>query len=118
MNREQATDYQGFVAELGLLAAVESELCGHPVAAGTWELICRTIDASAAILDESQRAPRQGDSDDGRALLVDRPDANRWTSLLATGASLFGPAPWWPKTTVSLESILLGSMARGRSRRR
>ena len=110
INREQASDYQAFVAELGMLAAVEADLGGRPLTADTWQLLCQTVDASAAMLDESQRAPRQGDSDEGRALLVDPPEVNRWTLLLATGASLFGPAPWWPKPAACLVSILLGSM--------
>ncbi len=124
MNREQASDYQGFVAELGMLAAVEADVSGHPLTADTWQRLCSTVDASAAVLDESQRAPRQGDSDEGRALLVDPPETNRWASLLATGASLFGSAPWWPTTNATLESTLLGSLTdrppivRGRARQR
>jgi hypothetical protein len=124
MNREQATDYQGFTAELGMLAAVEASASGHALTVDTWERLCLTVDASAALLDESQRAPRLGDSDDGRALLVDPPDTNRWTSLLAVGASLFGSAPWWPRPEVTLLSTLLGSLTdrpptvRGRARQR
>lgn len=110
INRELATDYQGFVTELAMLAAVEAEVSGCPLAADTWQRLCRTIDASAAMLDEGQRAPRQGDSDEGRALIVDPPDVNRWTSLLATGAALFGSTPWWPKTEPNLMSILLRSL--------
>jgi hypothetical protein len=110
MNREQATDYQGFVAGLGMLAAVEAGASGHPLTVDTWRRLCLTVDASVALLDESQRAPRQGDSDDGRALLVDPPETNRWTSLLAAGASLFGSAPWWPRAEATLMSTLLGSL--------
>ena len=110
INREQATDYQGFTAELGILAAVEASAGGHALRVDTWERLCLTVDASAALLDESMRAPRQGDSDEGRALLVDPPDTNRWMSLLAVGASLFGPAPWGPSPEASLLSTLLGSL--------
>ncbi|MGP8149122.1 MAG: alginate lyase family protein [Acidimicrobiales bacterium] len=110
MNREQASDYQGFVAELGMLAAVEADLSGHPLSADTWQLLCSSVDATAAVLDESERAPRQGDSDEGRALLVDPPGTIRWASLLATGASLFGSAPWWPTTHATLMSTLLTSL--------
>ena len=53
-------------------------------------------DALAAIVDVRLRPPRQGDGDDGHGLLLDGPDYDRWTSLLATGATLFGPAAWWP----------------------
>ncbi len=33
IGRELASDYQGFVAELGLLAAVEAEAAGYPLSA-------------------------------------------------------------------------------------
>ena len=36
VNRELGTWYHGFVAELGLLAAVEAGAAGHPLAADTW----------------------------------------------------------------------------------
>ena len=114
INREQASDYQGFVAELGMLAAVEADMSGHPLTDDTWQLLSRTVDASAALLDQSRRAPRQGDSDEGRALLVDPPATNRWTSLLAAGASLFGSADWWPSYNVTLLSTVLSSVT-GRS---
>jgi hypothetical protein len=53
-------------------------------------------DALAAVVDVRLRPPRQGDADDGHGLLLDEPGYDRWASLLATGAALFGPAPWWP----------------------
>ncbi|MGP8151513.1 MAG: heparinase II/III family protein, partial [Acidimicrobiales bacterium] len=111
LDREQAFDYHGFVAELGVLAAVEAGVFGQPLSDDTWRRLCRMIDAAASVVDESQRAPRQGDSDEGRALVVDAPDVNRWTSLFSTGAALFDPAPWWPKTTPSMMSVLLGSLS-------
>jgi hypothetical protein len=111
LDREQAFDYHGFVAELGVLAAVEADVFGQPLSDDTWRRLCRMIDAAASVVDESQRAPRQGDSDEGRALVVDAPDVSRWTSLLSTGAALFDPAPWWPKTTPSTMSVLLGALS-------
>jgi Heparinase II/III-like protein len=53
-------------------------------------------DAMAAVVDVRLRPPRQGDADGGHGLLLDGPGYDRWASLLATGAALFGPAPWWP----------------------
>jgi hypothetical protein len=53
-------------------------------------------DALAAVVDVRLRPPRQGDADDGHGLLLDGPSYDRWASLLATGAALFGPASWWP----------------------
>lgn len=96
VNRELASDYHCLVAELGLVAAVEAEAGGHPLGADTWALLGRAVDAAAAMVDERAGPPRQGDGDDGRALLVDAPEDNHWRSLLAAGAGLFGPLPWWP----------------------
>jgi hypothetical protein len=53
-------------------------------------------DAMAAVVDERLRPPRQGDGDDGTALLLDDPAYDRWAALLSTGAALFGSLPWWP----------------------
>ena len=56
------------------------------------------VDSAAALLDERLRPPRQGDDDEGRALLLDAPAPNRWPSLLALGEALFGRLDWWPRT--------------------
>ena len=53
-------------------------------------------DSAAALVDERLRPPRQGDSDEGRGLLLDAPAANRWPSLLALGDALVGRLDWWP----------------------
>lgn len=110
VDREQAFDYHGLVAELGLVAAAEAEAAGHPVDAATWTRLCQMVDVVAATLDRAGGAPRYGDSDDGRALVVDDPAANRWRSLLAVGAAVFGPLPWWPPTSPGGLSILIGSL--------
>ncbi|HET9556987.1 MAG TPA: alginate lyase family protein [Actinomycetota bacterium] len=96
LNRELATGYHGLVLELGLAAALEGELTGHPVGGQAWDSLRRMTDALAAVVDVRLRPPRQGDTDDGHGLLLDEPGYDRWASLLATGAALFGPAPWWP----------------------
>jgi hypothetical protein len=110
INREMASDYQSFVAELGLLAVVESEFAGHPVDPATWQRLCATVDSGAALLDATLRPPRQGDGDEGRALLLDAPVANRWPSLLAVGEALFGRLGWWPQTVPDAASLLIGAM--------
>jgi Heparinase II/III-like protein/Heparinase II/III N-terminus len=115
LNREQASDYHGFVVELGLLAAVEADACGHPLDAATWELLARMLDCGAAVLDCALQPPRQGDSDEGRALVLDDPEANRWSTLIATGAALVGPAPWWPRAPESVTSTLVASIASARA---
>ena len=96
VNRELATDYHRFVTELALLSAVEAEQAGHPLSEATWTRLCRMVDAAAAIADDQLKPPRQGDGDDGRALLVDAPAGNPWCSFLATGAAIFGALAWWP----------------------
>jgi hypothetical protein len=112
LNREQAFGYQGFVAELGLVAAVESQAAGAPLGHGTWEILCRMVDATAAVLDRAGGPPRYGDSDDGRALVLNGSNTNRWASLLATGAAIFGRLPWWPAATPDLQSVLLSALLR------
>ena len=75
INRELASDYHPFVAELGFLAAVEAEVSGHPLSPQVWRRLAAMADSAAALLDERMRPPRQGDSDEGRALLLDPPAA-------------------------------------------
>jgi hypothetical protein len=96
LNRELATEYHGFVLELCLAAALEGEAAGHPLGVAVWEPILRMTDALAAVVDGRLCPPRQGDGDDGHGLLLDPPGYDRWASLLATGAVLFGSLPWWP----------------------
>jgi hypothetical protein len=97
LNRELATDYHALVLELSLVAALEGEATGHSLGPESWEWICRMTDAIAAIVDERLQPPRQGDSDDGTALLLDDPGYDRWRSLLATGEALLGAMDWWPR---------------------
>ncbi|MDQ6616345.1 MAG: heparinase II/III family protein [Actinomycetota bacterium] len=96
INRELASEYHCFVAELGLVASLEAAVAGHPLSRATTARLCQMVDAAAAIVDERLVGPRQGDGDDGRALVLDRPDASRWEALLALGASRYGALDWWP----------------------
>jgi hypothetical protein len=111
VNRELASEYHVFVAELLYLAALEAERAGLTVDHATWAAIGRTTDAAAALVDATMQPPRQGDGDDGRALLVDGPDANRWSGLLALGARVFAPQPWWPEAEPTVLATLVGSLA-------
>jgi hypothetical protein len=113
IGRELASGYQCFVAELGLLAAVEADAAGHPLSPAVWRRLCAMVDSAAALLDERLRPPRQGDDDEGRALLLDAPVANRWPSLLALGEALFGRLDWWPEAATDAGSAIIGSLARG-----
>jgi heparinase II/III-like protein len=111
IGREMASGYQCFIAELGLLAAVEAEAGGRPLSSALWQRLCAMIDSAAALLDETLRPPRQGDDDEGRALLLDAPVPNGWPSLLALGDVFFGRLDWWPPVTPDASSSILGALA-------
>ncbi len=111
IGRELASDYQRFVAELGLLAAVEAEAAANPLSTAVWQRLCAMIDGAAALADERLRPPRQGDGDDGRALLLDAPEPGSWASLLALGDALFGRLEWWPRVAAGAASTIIGSLA-------
>jgi hypothetical protein len=111
LNRELASDYHPFVAELGLLAAVEAGVSGHPLSAPVWQRLTAMADSAAALLDARMRPPRQGDSDEGRALLLDPPAANTWPAVLALAGSLVGPLDWWPRTPAGASSVFAGALA-------
>jgi hypothetical protein len=97
LNRELATDYHGFVMELALIAGLEAAVGETELSEEYWTALRRMWDALASIVDLSLRPPRQGDSDEGRALLLDDPSYDRWSSLLSIGAALFGAPAWWPE---------------------
>jgi hypothetical protein len=114
LNRELATEYHGLVLELGLAAALEAEAAGAPVPESTWLVLLRMTDALASIVDNQLQPPRQGDADDGYGLIVDGDEADRWTSLLATGETLFGRLDWWPSIPVQdVRTPLLTALTRG-----
>jgi hypothetical protein len=96
VNRELATDYHRFTAELGLVAVAEAEAAGHRVDTGTWTLLAASLDAAAALVDAHGRPPRQGDGDEGRALVLDDPDTDPWAVLLDVGGAVLGEQDWWP----------------------
>ena len=114
VNRELAFDYHGLVAELGLIAGVESHHAGCPLPDATWRSLSRMLDVAAGCLDCGLRAPRQGDSDEGRALMIASPESNRWEALLALGQALFGAPEWWPPAQPGVASTLLAALARRR----
>jgi Heparinase II/III-like protein/Heparinase II/III N-terminus len=117
VNRELASDYHPFVAELGFLAAVEAEVSGHPLSPPVWRRLTAMADSAAAMLDERMRPPRQGDSDEGRALLLDPPSPNTWPALLSMAGTLVGPLDWWPRLSADAGTVIIGALA-GAGRRR
>ena len=114
IGRELASDYQCFITELGLLAAVEAQRSDRPLNAATWQRLCAMTDSAAALADERLRPPRQGDDDEGRALLLDAPECGRWPLLLSLGEAVFGRLSWWPPTQASASSSIAGAMIRTR----
>jgi hypothetical protein len=111
INRELASDYHGFVFELGAFAATEASVFGSPVSDETWRLLCRMADCMAGLVDEQCQPPRQGDSDEGRVVLLDHPEHNRWPALLAVGSALFGRLDWWPSAGPDAGSALVRALA-------
>jgi hypothetical protein len=116
IGRELASDYQGFITELGFIAAVEAEVSGHPLSARIWERMCAMADSAAALVDARLRPPRQGDSDEGRGLLLDVPEPNGWPSLLALADALVGRLDWWPRPPTDVGSTIIGAMVRTKRR--
>jgi hypothetical protein len=113
INRELATDYHGFVFELGVFAAIEAAASGTPVSGGCWRLLCAMADGMAALVDTRLRPPRQGDSDEGRVVLLDPPEHNRWPALLSVAAAIFGPLDWWPSVAPDAGSVLVSALVGG-----
>jgi hypothetical protein len=110
IGRELASDYQSFVAELVMLAAIEAEAAGFPLSAAVWQRLTAMVDSGAALLDERLRPPRQGDGDQGRALLLDPPAASPWPSVLALGEVIFGRLDWWPATQPGAAGSIIGAV--------
>lgn len=116
VNRELATDYHRFVTELGLVAAAEATAAGHRMDPETWRLLAASADAGAALLDETGRAPRQGDGDEGRALVLDDPQTDAWSLMLGLGEALVGAQPWWPAHETGVVGVAAGALVPDRVR--
>ncbi len=113
INRELASDYHGFVFELGIFAAVEALAFGMPVSDDCWRLLCSMADCMAALVDSRLRPPRQADSDEGRVVLLDAPEHNRWPALLSIASGLFGALDWWPDVPADVGRVLVSALAAG-----
>ena len=97
LNRELAADYHGFTCELFLTAAVEADAAGAPLSEDYWARLASMLDALAATVDVRGRPARQGDGDEGRALVVDGRQYSQTEILLEAGALLLGRPDWWPE---------------------
>jgi hypothetical protein len=112
LSREQASEYHGFVLEMVMVGAAEGLLAHRPFSADFHGTVARMADAWAALLDVRGRAPRQGDTDDAQALLLDPADRERRPrSLLAAAEALVGSCPWWPEPLPDFRSRLLTALA-------
>jgi Heparinase II/III-like protein/Heparinase II/III N-terminus len=118
INRELASDYHGFVAELGFFAAIEAAAAGAPLSDATWRLLCAMTDCMAALVDEQMRPPRQADSDEGRVVLLDAPEHNRWPALLSLGDALFGRLDWWPAVPLDAGAVFSAALVGAEGNRR
>lgn len=116
VDRELASDYQYFVAELGLVAAVEAAAAGHPITAEACQRLCAVVDSGVAMLDERGRPPRQGDGDEGRALVLDPPGPGRVRSLIALAGAVLDRLDWWPPAAADARSSIVGAMLGARHR--
>jgi hypothetical protein len=114
LDRELATDYHRFVLELALVAAVEADAHGYALSQPTWQRLARMLDAAAAIVDSTGRPPRQGDGDEGRAVVIDDPDRDPWAAVLGTGAALLAAPNWWPPVQGGVQDRLLAAIGRPR----
>ena len=109
LNRELAGDYHCFVTELFLISGIEADIAGPPMSAAYWEAVKRMLTALAATVDVAGNGSRQGDGDDGRALLFTTPGKGTGT-VLEAGGRLMGRPDWWPAATGDVGAALLASM--------
>jgi len=97
LNRELAGGYHVFALELLLVAACEADAAGAPMSDSFWRKLQSMADALAATVDVRLQAARQGDADDGRALLLSPPHRPASTEVLEACGRVLGAASWWPK---------------------
>ena len=90
-NREQAFGYQTFVLDFLLLAGLAARARGEEFAPVYWRRVEVMIDFLASMTNVAGQLPMVGDADDGRVVsLATEPGFSAHTSLIATGAVLFG----------------------------
>jgi hypothetical protein len=111
--RELASEYHGFTLEMLMVAAIEGMIGGRPFGGDFCATIARMADVWAASLDVGGRPPRQGDTDDAYALLLDPPGRLiRARRLLGEAWTLVSAAPWWPAPPRDFGSALFKEMHR------
>lgn len=118
LNREMAAGYHVFALELFLVAGCEADAAGAPLGDAYWQAVCAMADALAATVDAGLGTARQGDADDGRALLLDAPGRPAAGAVLEACARVLGPAPWWPPLPRPGEGSVGAALLVGLARRR
>ncbi|MBV9655434.1 MAG: alginate lyase family protein [Acetobacteraceae bacterium] len=96
LNRELAGGYHVFALELLLVAAVEADGAGRPLSNAFWRRLREMTDALAANVGPGLGVPRQGDDDNGRALMLEPASVSGAAVVLGTGSAIFAAASWWP----------------------
>ena len=109
-NREQASGYHVFVAEMLLAAVLPARMAARPMP-DVEDVLRRMLDALAASLDSTGQPPRFGDCDDARGVLVEAPQTDAVAALLDAGGALFGTASWWPASSGSVLGRIAASIA-------
>jgi len=89
---EQAFSYHVFVLDLLLVATAALDCAGHPVPGSIAAAIERSGDALWAQLGPDEPVPTYGDSDDGRAIVLDGRDLRDPRGAAAAVAARFGHA--------------------------
>jgi Heparinase II/III-like protein/Heparinase II/III N-terminus len=115
INRELASDYQVLVLGLLLCAGAEADAAARPLSSNYWQHVRSMADALAALVDSKGCPPRQGDGDEGLAILLDSPELSTAGTLLAACARIFGSPVWWPRLpTFSVTASLLAGLSHER----
>jgi Heparinase II/III-like protein/Heparinase II/III N-terminus len=99
------------VIELGLVAAVEADVSGHPLRAAAWVRLCALADSAAALVDERMRPPGPDYSGESRGFLLDASAPDYWPSMLALAGALVGQQDWWPQPPADARSAIVGALA-------
>jgi uncharacterized heparinase superfamily protein len=87
---EQAFSYHLFVVDLLLLTVALLDATGHAAPEGVTSSIMRSADALWAQLGKDEPAPTYGDTDDGRAFVIDGGDLREPRGVAASIAARFG----------------------------
>lgn len=90
VNREQASSYQQFVLDFLLLAGLCARAQGNDFDQSYWQRLEAMCGFIASLMDAGGHVPQIGDADDGLACGVFLNGVDNFSSLLATGAVLFG----------------------------